>query len=103
MNDSDSRSISITPTIETAPQLPQIQRPRQRVAENLQPADREMPGFAFEALKRVLTNDLLRADLVGRQKRLTGEEAKRLADAVLQRLGVPRQDTEESKVKAGRG
>lgn len=96
-NDSDSRSISITPTIEGAPQLPQSQQPRRRVVANMQSADREMPGFAFEVLKRVLTSDLLRADLVGRHQRLNGDEAKRLADSVLSRLGVPRQDTDESQ------
>lgn len=96
-NDSDAGSVSITPTIETAPQLPQNSFTRQRTISNMQVKDREMPGFAFEALKRVLTTDLLRAELVGRQQRLNGDEAKRLADTVLQRLGVPRQDTEESK------
>jgi hypothetical protein len=48
------------------------------------------PMFSFEALKRVTTSDLLRADLVGRRQRLSGEEAKRLADAMLERLSVPR-------------
>ena len=59
--------------------------------------DRAMPGFAFEVLRRVLASDLLRAELVGRPRRLTGEEAKRLADAMLERLGVPIGDTNEPK------
>ncbi|KAH9845236.1 ARS binding protein 2 [Teratosphaeria destructans] len=70
---------------------------RQRVMEEMQPDDREIPGFAFEALKRILTSDLLRADLIGRRNRLSGEEAKRLADAILQRLGIPREDTDLPK------
>ncbi|TKA64165.1 hypothetical protein B0A55_10716 [Friedmanniomyces simplex] len=63
----------------------------------MQPADREIPGFAYEVLKRVLTNDLLRATLRGRQQRLNGDEAKKLADAVLQRMGIPKEDTDESR------
>ena len=96
MNDSDGRSTSYTPIGESAPPLTKPVTQRQRVAANMQVADREMPGFAFEAIKRVLTSDLLRANLVGRQQRLSGEEAKRLADTVLERLNVPRQDTESS-------
>ncbi|KAK5122737.1 hypothetical protein LTR85_003652 [Meristemomyces frigidus] len=96
-NDSDANSVSITPTIETAPELPRVQSAQQRVQGNMQVSDREMPGFAFEVLKRVLTSDLLRAEIVGRQQRLSGDEAKRLADAVLQRLNIPRADTDESK------
>ncbi|KAK4550702.1 hypothetical protein LTR36_000281 [Oleoguttula mirabilis] len=92
-NDSDAASVSITPTIETAPQLPRMVQ--QRVRSNTQASDREIPGFAFEVLKRVLVTDLIMATLVGRQQRLNSDEAKRLADAVLQRLRVPRQDTEE--------
>ncbi|KAK3686714.1 hypothetical protein LTR37_019551 [Vermiconidia calcicola] len=60
-------------------------------------ANREIPGFAFEVLKRVVASDLLRAQLVGRRQRLSGDEAKRLADAVLERLNVPRADTENSR------
>lgn len=52
--------------------------------------DRAVPGFSFEALKRVLTSDLLRADIQGRRQRLSGEEAKRLADSMLDRLNAPR-------------
>ncbi len=59
--------------------------------------ERDLPGFAFEALKRVLTSDLLRADIVGRRYRLTGDEAKRLADAVLERFNLPRADTNNAR------
>jgi hypothetical protein len=51
----------------------------------------ETAGFGFETLKRTLATDLLRAQMLGRQHRLTGEEAKRLADSILQRLDVPRE------------
>lgn len=56
--------------------------------------EREIPGFAFEVLKRVLASSLLRADLTGRSRRLSGDEAKRLADAVLARFNIPREDTD---------
>ena len=59
--------------------------------------EREMPGFMFEALKRILASDLLRAQLSGRRHRLTGDEAKRLADAMLERFNVPRADTKGSR------
>lgn len=52
-----------------------------------------IPGFSFETLKRVVTSDLLRADMSGRRQRLSGDEAKRLADSVLDRLGVTREET----------
>lgn len=55
-------------------------------------ADKEMPGFAFGILQRALASDLLRADLIGRNHRLTGEEARRLADSVLERFNLPVQD-----------
>ncbi|KAF2716796.1 hypothetical protein K431DRAFT_278181 [Polychaeton citri CBS 116435] len=45
-------------------------------------------NFDFESMKRVLTSDLLRAELVGRATRLTGDEARRLAQAMLERLHV---------------
>nr|POE84615.1 ars-binding protein 2 [Quercus suber] len=63
---------------------------------DIQILERDIPGFAFEVLKRVLTSDFLRATLIGRP-RLLGDEAKRLADVVLHRLGVPREDTDDSK------
>nr|POE53300.1 hypothetical protein CFP56_28522 [Quercus suber] len=63
---------------------------------DIQILERDIPGFAFEVLKRVLSSDFLRATLIGRP-RLLGDEAKRLADAVLRRLGVPREDTDNSK------
>ncbi|KAI7510075.1 hypothetical protein KC347_g4644 [Hortaea werneckii] len=95
--ESEGGSSSITPTIEAPPQGFRPQPTKQRVLGNMHVPDRDIPGFAFEALKRILTSDLLRAELTGRQNRINGDEAKRLADAVLQRLGVPRQDTDESK------
>ena len=96
-NDSEGQSSTHTPLIEQAPELPAAQRPTQRVIGNMQVSEREIPGFAFEALKRVLTTDILRAELVGRHQRLNGDEAKRLADAVLVRMGVPKADTESSQ------
>ncbi len=45
---------------------------------------------SFESMKRKLANDLLRGHIAGRQHRLTGEEAKRLADTILERLEIPR-------------
>ncbi|KAK5172571.1 uncharacterized protein LTR77_002691 [Saxophila tyrrhenica] len=70
---------------------------RQRNQKAIMPAEADVPGFAFEALKRVVASDLLRAELLGRQHRLNGEEAKRLADAVLQRLNVPRADSDSQQ------
>lgn len=61
------------------------------------PTQREIPGFAYEALKRILTSDLLRAHLSNRTTRLSGEESKHLAEAMLTRLAVPRADTENSR------
>jgi len=94
-DDSDGRSKTQTPTTE-ASRYSHV-APTKRVANNMQFVDRTIPGFAFEALKRVLTSDLLRAEVIGRRHRLSSDEAKRLADAILQRLGVPREDTEESR------
>lgn len=94
-DDSDNRSKTQTPTAE-ASRHPQI-APKRRVANYMHSVGRNIPGFAFEVLKRVLTSDLLRADVIGRQQRLSSDEAKRLSDAILQRLGVPREDTEESR------
>ncbi|KAK3074303.1 hypothetical protein LTR53_003351 [Teratosphaeriaceae sp. CCFEE 6253] len=94
-NDSEGQSSTYTPSIEQAPSLPAGLLSQQRVASNRQSTDRELPGFAYEVLKRVLTNDLLRATVVGRKQRLNGDEAKRLADAVLQRMGIPKEDTEQ--------
>ncbi|KAI5274371.1 hypothetical protein E4T47_02627 [Aureobasidium subglaciale] len=51
-------------------------------------------GLAYEALKRVLAHDLLRADLSGRPNRLLGPEAMRLSDAILQRFNVPKADSD---------
>lgn len=46
------------------------------------------PSLSFETLKRALTTNLLRTEIVGRRTRLTSDEAKRLADAVLERLSI---------------
>jgi hypothetical protein len=64
-----------------------------RVSRQNSNADPEI-GLAYEALKRVLASDLLRANLTGRRNRLLGPEAMRLADAILQRFGVPKADTD---------
>jgi hypothetical protein len=45
-----------------------------------------MPGVDFETLKRILASDLLRAELIGSTTRLTGDEARRLAHVILDRL-----------------
>jgi hypothetical protein len=45
-----------------------------------------MPGVDFETLKRILASDLLRAELTGSTTRLAGDEARRLAHVVLDRL-----------------
>ena len=44
--------------------------------------------LTYDTLKRALSSDLLRGKLTGRRGRLSGDEAKRLSDAILQRLGV---------------
>ena len=75
------------PSIETDQREPSVQR-------MLQADQHDDPGFSFEALKRVLASDLLRAGLVGRRQRLSGDEARRLAEAVLSRLNVPRVETD---------
>ena len=64
-----------------------------RVQTSIEPIAYEAPGFSFEALKRVVASDLLRAELIGRRGRLSGDEARRLAEAVLNRFNVPRADT----------
>ena len=92
-NDSDRNSTN-TPLIESPIDMPDVQPNGQSFAQMV---EHQVPGFAFEALKRVLASDLLRADLVGRRHRLNGDEAKRLADAVLERFNVPREDTETSQ------
>lgn len=91
-NDSD-RSTSRTPIAEGTSQQSMVQSRRQTL---LQSNQRDVTGFAYEDLRRVLAGDLLRGDLLGRRQRLNGEEVKGLADAVLERLGVPRADTRET-------
>jgi hypothetical protein len=52
-----------------------------------------LPGVDFEILKRILASDLLRAELIGSPARLTGEEARRLAHVILDRLLLPEQSS----------
>ncbi|KAF7198000.1 ARS-binding protein 2 [Pseudocercospora fuligena] len=85
----ETRSDSDDPTRSFGPALQHAQ-PADRPAFSTRRPD---SGFSFEALKRALTSDLLRADLSGRQHRLSGDEAKRLADSMLERLNVPRAES----------
>jgi hypothetical protein len=55
-------------------------------------------GFSFETLKRAVASDLLTAELLGRSRRLTVEEAKRLAESVFQRLDVGRENTPQDEI-----
>jgi hypothetical protein len=55
-------------------------------------------GFSFETLKRAVASDLLTAELLGRSRRLTVEEAKRLAESVFQRLDVGRENTPSDEI-----
>jgi hypothetical protein len=86
-SEADDRSISHTPDPATMPISQQQQRETKQVlaAEFFQ-----IPGLNFETLKRALTTNLLRAELIGRRMRLTSGTARRLADAVLERLSVRR-------------
>ncbi|GAB7365394.1 hypothetical protein MBLNU230_g6472t1 [Neophaeotheca triangularis] len=97
-NANESVSSEQTPLTEQAPptqQLPdQLSQSRNRV---MLPSQREVPGFAYEALKRILTSDLLRAHLSNRTCRLTGEDSKQLAEVILTRLAVPRIDTDSPR------
>ncbi|WPH04082.1 Hypothetical protein R9X50_00696700 [Acrodontium crateriforme] len=96
-NDSDSRGGTQTPIAQMPPTIPQARQRKVRNVGNVQIVEREIPGFMFETLKRILTSDLLRAEVIGRRQRLTSDEAKRLADTILDRLSVPRQDTDDSR------
>lgn len=60
------------------------------------------PGFAYEALRRILASDLLRAKLSGRRQRILADEANRLATAMLARLEVPQADTDSKSDDAVR-
>lgn len=57
-------------------------------AAELHQQNHQLPGLTFATLKRALTTNLLRVELIGRSNRLTSDEAKRLADAVLERFSV---------------
>jgi hypothetical protein len=72
---------------------PATQPPATRQNNNSKPE----AGLAYEALKRVLAADLLRADFSGRKGRLLGPEAMRLSDAMLQRFGIPKADSDDKK------
>ncbi|KAK4505359.1 hypothetical protein PRZ48_003322 [Zasmidium cellare] len=82
-NESETRSDSDDPSRAAALQA---QQTTDRTIED------RPPNFSFEALRRVVASDLLRADIRGRRQRLTGDEGKRLADSILDRLNVPRSD-----------
>lgn len=82
--ESDTRSDSDDPS-RAAAMAAQFQQ-TDRIVED------RPPNFSFEALRRVVASDLLRADIRGRRQRLTGDEGKRLADSILDRLNVPRSD-----------
>jgi hypothetical protein len=74
-----------------------ITHQQQLESQNLPPpALNQIPGLSFETIKRALTTNLLRAELTGRRVRLTSETAKRLADAVLERLSVRRTPSEDT-------
>ncbi|KAI4735820.1 hypothetical protein E4T50_13662 [Aureobasidium sp. EXF-12298] len=72
---------------------PASQTPATRQSQNPEPE----VGLAYEALKRVLATDLLRADFSGRSSRLLGPEAMRLSDAILQRFGIPKADSDNKR------
>jgi hypothetical protein len=91
-SESDDRSMSHTPD----PTPMSITHQQQLESQNLPPANvNHIPGLSFETIKRALTTNLLRAELIGRRVRLTSETAKRLADAVLERLSVRRVPSED--------
>lgn len=86
-SEGDDRSMSHTPD----PMPMSITHQHQREAQSVPaPEYQQVPGLTYETLKRALTTNLLRAELIGRRMRLTSETAKRLADAVLERLSVRR-------------
>lgn len=86
-SEGDDRSISHTPD----PTPMSITRQQQVEAQSLPATNlHQIPALSFETIKRALTTNLLRAELMGRRDRLTSETAKRLADAVLERLSIRR-------------
>ena len=89
--DFDETSAGDSMQIDAKPATPPATKtPAQRQNNNPEPE----AGLAYEALKRVLASDLLRADLSGRSSRLLGPEAMRLSDAILQRFNVPKADSD---------
>lgn len=86
-SEGDDRSISHTPD----PTPMSITQQQHLESQSLPPTTlHQIPSLSFETIKRALTTNLLRAELIGRRVRLTSETAKRLADAVLDRLSVRR-------------
>lgn len=85
-SESDDRSVSHTPDPGSrAVPHPSVDPSSTQATENS-----PLPQLSFETLKRALTTNLLRAEIIGRKARLTSDEAKRLADAVLDRLSIRR-------------
>nr|OQO31255.1 hypothetical protein B0A51_01006 [Rachicladosporium sp. CCFEE 5018] len=78
-SESEGRGVSFTP--ESMASLP---APTAMMSYSNQPS--EAAPFTREALHRVLTTDLLLAQLAGRASRLTSTEAKSLAEVILSRL-----------------
>ncbi|KAK6416088.1 hypothetical protein LTR95_017507, partial [Oleoguttula sp. CCFEE 5521] len=78
-SESEGRGVSFTP--ESMASLP---APIAMTSNPGQPQD--AAPFTRETLHRVLTTDLLRAQLTGRANRLTSTEAKALAEIILTRL-----------------
>ncbi|KEQ60644.1 uncharacterized protein M437DRAFT_53487 [Aureobasidium melanogenum CBS 110374] len=92
----DLMPMDTEPTISSWPEpqaRPTSHTPASRQSQNPEPE----VGLAYEALKRVLAADLLRADFSGRSSRLLGPEAMRLSDAILQRFGIPKADSDNKR------
>lgn len=76
------------------PDLPRPEHPVDPMTAILSKAN-GVTGLSYETLKRTLASDLLRGELLGRHHRLNGEEAKRLAESILQRLNIPNTTTSD--------
>jgi hypothetical protein len=75
-----------TPTVLVNGEEDQPRRPGSSQSSVRQSIQTPMPAITIEDLKRALAADLLRADIVGRPKRLRGSEAKELAEALISNL-----------------
>lgn len=96
-NESEGQTSTCTPSLEqVGPGATQSRPPGPHEGYE------DQPGFAFETLKRALVTDLLRAQLIGRNHRLSGDEAKCLADAVLTRMSVLRHDSPGPQAEVAR-